>query len=164
MLPKTANIFMKLSFAHTCGLLASSSLLLLSQCASENTYTRLDANSDGKCTRKEFDVYMKQGFFHRIDIDNDRLITFSEWQTFHPKVTQAQFLNADLNRDGFMSRAESDKRFDREGNLAKLFHVIDVDQNGTLSTEEAADFRSKLHTTKAATPIERLIKAAHSYE
>lgn len=155
---------MKLPFAHKCGLLACVSFLLLSQCATEDTYSRLDANADGKSTRKEFDAYMKQGFFHRIDIDNDRLITFSEWQTFNPKVTQSQFLNADLNRDGYISRAESDKRFDRDGSLTKLFNVIDVDKNGTLSNEEAAAFRSALNLTKAATPIERLMKAAQSYE
>jgi len=107
---------------------------------------------------------MKQGFFHRIDIDNDRLITLSEWQAFNPKITQTQFLNTDLNRDGYISRAESDKRFDRDGSLTKLFNVIDVDKNGTLSNEEAAEFRSALNLTKAATPIERLMKAAQSYE
>ncbi len=155
---------MKSPFAHTFGLLASSCLLLLTQCATEDTYSRLDANADGKTTPKEFDQYMKQGFFHRIDIDNDRLITFPEWQEFNPKVTQSQFLNADLNRDGFISRAESDKRFDRDGSLTKLFTLIDVDKNGTLSNEEAADFRSALNLTKAATPIERLMKAAQSYE
>lgn len=155
---------MKLPLATISALFTGSSLLLLSQCATEDTYSRLDANTDGKTTRKEFDLYMKQGFFHRIDTNNDRLITLDEWQAFNPKITATHFSNADLNRDGFISRAESDKRYDRDGSLTKLFDVIDVDKNGTLSAAEASDFRSKLYLAKASTPIERLIKAAQSYE
>lgn len=155
---------MKSPFAHTCGVLACSCLFLLTQCATEDTYSRLDANTDGKTTPKEFDQYMKQGFFHRIDIDNDRLITFGEWKAFNPKITENTFRNVDLNRDGYISRAESDKRFDRDGSLTKLFTVIDVDQNGTLSNAEASNFRSALFVQKDATPVERLIHAAQSYE
>lgn len=155
---------MKLSFAHTSPILAIAALLLLSQCATEDTYSRLDANTDGKTTPREFDAYMKQGFFHRIDTDNDRLITFSEWKAFNPKITETTFRNTDLNRDGFISRAESDKRFDRDGSLKKLFAVIDIDKNGTLSNEEASNFRSALFVQKDATPVERLIHAAQSYE
>jgi Ca2+-binding EF-hand superfamily protein len=155
---------MKFPFSHTCTLLTSAALVLLSQCATEDTYSRLDANTDGKTTPREFDAYMKQGFFHRIDADSDRLITFSEWKAFNPKVTETTFRNTDLNRDGFISRAESDKRYERDGSLKKLFAVIDIDKNGSLSNEEASNFRSALFVQKDATPVERLIHAAQSYE
>jgi hypothetical protein len=131
----------------TCATLA-----LLAGCASTDSFARLDANRDGAGSRAEFDTFMKQEVFNRVDANSDGRITLSEWQAFNPKVDQARFRKTDTNRDGFISRAEADAAFDREGSLDKLFDKIDTDGNGSLSRAEARAFRAQVRKHSGAAP------------
>jgi hypothetical protein len=134
------------------GIGSCATLALLSGCASTDSFAKLDANRDGVVSRAEFDSYMKQEVFNRVDTNSDGKVVLVEWQAFNPKVDQARFRKTDTNRDGFISRAEADAAFDREGSLDKLFDKIDTDGNGSLSRAEARAFRAQVRKHSGAAP------------
>lgn len=132
---------------------------LLAGCASADRFAKLDTNRDKSGSPAEFDAYMKQEVFARIDVNNDGKITKPELQQFNPEVDNAKFRSKDLNRDGFIARQEADAAFDREGSLKRLFTVIDTDRNGSLSREEASAFRSKVQQQPGNSPARKISNA-----
>jgi Ca2+-binding EF-hand superfamily protein len=139
-----------------CGVLA-----VLAGCASTDSFAKLDANRDGSGSRAEFDAYMKQDVFSRVDVNHDAKVTKDEWQAVNPKLDEARFRKADRDGDRAITRMEADAAFDREGSLPKLFGKIDADGNGGLSRAEVNDFRSKVRQQPGATPVEKISKAAN---
>jgi hypothetical protein len=144
------------------GIAACGVVAFLSGCASTDSFAKLDTNKDGSGSRAEFDAYMKQEVFVRVDTSRDGRITQQEWLAVNPKVDDAKFRKADRNRDGFITRKEADAAFDREGSLATLFKKIDADGNGGLSRAEVTAFRSKVRQQPGATPLEKISKASRS--
>lgn len=128
-------------------------LALLAGCASTDSFAKLDANRDGVGSRAEFDSYMKQEVFRRVDANADGKVVLDEWQAFNPKVDQTRFRQVDTNRDGSITRTEADAAFHREGTLEKLFAKIDSDDNGSLSRAEAKAFRAKVRQQPGTTPV-----------
>lgn len=140
--------------ASACGFVA-----LLAGCASPDPFVKLDTNRDGSGSRSEFDAYMKQEVFARIDANQDAKVTLEEWQQFNPKVGSDKFRKTDSNRDGVIDRQEADAAFDREGSLKTLFGKIDTDGNGRLSPTEVSAFRNKLREQPGASPAEKITNA-----
>lgn len=126
------------------GLAVCGIAMLQAGCASNDRFSKLDTNQDRSGSPAEFDAFMKQEVFTRIDTTGDGRISKSEWQQFNPEVSDAKFRKADLGGDGFINRKEADAAFDREGSLGKLFTAIDADGNGNLSRAEARAFRAKV--------------------
>jgi hypothetical protein len=141
------------------GASASGFVALLAGCASSDPFAKLDTNRDGSGSRSEFDAYMKQEVFARIDANQDAKVTLEEWQSFNPKVGSEKFRKTDPNRDGVIDRQEANAAFDREGSLTTLFGKIDTDGNGSLSRAEVSAFHSKLRQQPGASPAEKISNA-----
>jgi Ca2+-binding EF-hand superfamily protein len=127
---------------------------LIAGCATTDSFAKLDANRDGAGSCAEFDNYMKKEVFICVDSNADGKVVLSEWQTFNPKVDAKRFGQADINRDGFITRTEADATFDREGSLKKLFARIDTDGNGSLSRPEVKAFRAQVRQNPGTTQID----------
>jgi Ca2+-binding EF-hand superfamily protein len=139
-----------------CGLLA-----LLSGCASNSSFAKLDTNRDGSASPVEFEIHMKKEVFTRIDTDNNGKVTKVEWKQFNPEVSDARFRKADKNRDNSISRTEADAAFDEEDSLKKLFTSIDSDKSGGLSAAEVSDFKAKVSQQPGPSPVEKITQASN---
>ena len=137
-----------------CGLLA-----LVAGCATSDSFSKLDADKSGTASPAEFDAYMKQEVFTRVDANSDGKVTLEEWQAFNPKVDSTRFRKVDSNKDGSICRKEADAEFDREGSLPKLFKHIDTDGNGSLSQAEVSAFRTKVRQQPGDSPKEKISNA-----
>lgn len=135
------------------GISTCATLALITGCASTDPFAKLDTNRDGAGSRPEFDTYMKQEVFTRVDANSDGKVVLSEWQAFNPKVDGKRFRKADTNRDGFITRSEADATFDHEGTLQKLFARIDTDANGSLSRQEVNAFRAQVRQKPGTAPV-----------
>jgi len=142
------------------GIAACGFAALLAGCASTDRFVQLDTNRDHSGSPAEFDAYMKQAVFTRVDANGDGKVTKTEWQQFNPEVSDARFRKTDLNGDRLITRQEADAAFDREGSLKRLFAVIDTDGNGSLSRAEARAFRAKLQSQPGASPAEKISNAS----
>jgi hypothetical protein len=142
------------------GAAACAALALLAGCSSGGSFPRLDADRNGSGSRAEFDAFMKQEVFARVDANHDAKVALPEWQAVNPKVNAAKFRSVDRDRDGSITRPEADAAFDREGSLARLFARVDADGNGGLSRAEVSAFRAGLNQQPGATTIEKLSHAA----
>lgn len=131
------------------GLAACVFLMLQAGCASNDRFAKLDTDQDRSGSPAEFDAFMKQEVFTRIDTTGDGKISRTEWLQFNPRVSDAKFRRTDLNGDGYINRREADSAFDREGSLKRLFTAIDTDGNGKLSRAEARAFRAKVEQQPA---------------
>lgn len=127
---------------------------------SGGSFPRLDADHNGTGSRGEFDAFMKQEVFTRVDTGGEGSVTLKEWQNVNPKVDAAKFQTVDRNRDGAITRGEADAAFEREGTLGKLFNQIDADGNGSLSKAEVIAFRARVRQQPGDTQIEKIAKAA----
>jgi hypothetical protein len=141
------------------GIAACGLLTLVAGCTASDSFQRLDANQNGTGSPEEFDAYMKQEVFTRVDANADGKVTLAEWQAVNPKVDAARFRKADRNGDGSISREEADAEFDREGSLSKLFKQIDTDGNGSLSQSEVTAFRKKVGQQPGETQMEKISNA-----
>jgi YD repeat-containing protein len=93
-------------------------------------FQRMDRNRDSIVSRAEWDGDM--AVFRRIDVNDDRLITTSEYVAYvdpTPSAAGPEFQRMDRNRDRLVSRAEWD------GDLA-TFRRIDVDDDRIITTSE----------------------------
>ncbi len=135
------------------GISTCATLALIAGCASTDSFAKLDTNGDGNGSRAEFDSYMKQEVFNRVDTNSDGKVVLGEWRAFNPKVDQTRFGKADTNRDGFITRTEADATFDREGSLKDLFTKIDTDDNGSLSRNEVKTFRAQVRDHPGTTRV-----------
>ncbi len=144
------------------GISTCAALALLAGCASTDSFARLDTNRDGAGSRAEFDTFMKQEIFSRVDANSDGKVVLSEWQAVNPKVDQARFRKADTNRDGFITRAEADAALEREGTLDKIFAKIDTNGDGSLSRGELRAFRSQVRQHSGTTPVVKTLNPSRS--
>jgi Ca2+-binding EF-hand superfamily protein len=142
------------------GMTAGGFLALLTGCASNHSFAKLDTNQDGSASPVEFEIHMKKAVFSRIDTDNDGKVTKVEWRQFNPAVSDAKFSKTDTNRDNSISTTEADAAFDREGSLKKLFTAMDTDKSGGLSSAEVSDFHSKVQQQTGPSPAEKVTQAA----
>lgn len=119
---------------------------------------RLDSDGDGRISRAEFDQAQssreggKRGMrggrfdFDAVDANRDGFIVRREVQAWHErqrpqrqaemaKRFDAAFADADLDRNGTLSRVEVDEKMPR---LAKRFAWMDDNRDGVLSRAELA--------------------------
>lgn len=144
------------------GIAACGFVMLQAGCASNDRFAKLDTNQDRSGSPAEFDAFMKQEVFTRVDTNGDGKISKPEWQQFNPEVSDAKFRKTDLNGDGVITRREADAAFDREGSLKKLFTAIDTDGNGNLSRAEARAFRAKVQQQPGANAPEKISTATQA--
>lgn len=107
--------------------------------------SKLDTDHDGRISRPEAAGRDKlAGNFAAIDADNDGYLTRSELQAYHERMRpqreaeraqrfNAKFAEADLNRDGRLSRVEVAEKMPR---LAERFNWMDDNKDGFLSRDE----------------------------
>ena len=129
---------------------------------------RLDSDHDGRISRGEFDMLQaarnsrhgaasahaarqrKPLDFQAIDTNRDGYIVRSEMRSYHERVRpqreaerkarfDASFKQADLNRDGKLSRMEVDEHLPR---VASRFAWMDDNRDGQLSRDELQSTRS----------------------
>lgn len=148
------SIHLSIPTLTACGFMT-----LLTGCASNDSFAKLDTNHDAAGSPAEFDTYMKKEVFARVDTDNDGKVTKVEWQQFNPKVSDARFRKTDTNSNGSISHKEADAAFDREESLMKLFKIIDSDHSGNLSQPEVTDFHAKLQQQPGSSPAEKITNA-----
>jgi len=135
---------MKVMRSATFALTGTLAAMLASCSTAPDKFASADTDKSGAITPTEFDTFMKQTVFEKIDGDGDGSITMAEWTVINPKGTSAKFKRADGNGDGGITRPEGDAAFDRKGTLTKLFKVIDSDRDGSISRPEAEAFRAAI--------------------
>lgn len=117
---------------------------------------RLDANGDGRIARAELEGHGRMGErlgkdFAAIDANRDGYIVRTELRTYHERMRPqrmaqrqqkfaARFAEADLNRDGKLSRVEVSEKLPR---LAERFAWMDDNRDGFLSGDELKPARRR---------------------
>lgn len=142
----------------TCAVLFAG-LPVVSGCNTGALNPRADKDLDGGVSFAEFDAYMKERIFAEFDGNGDGRVTMEEWRGQNPKGPVANFNKADSNRDGRVSRGESDAKLDRDRSMKKLFKKIDTDGNGRLSAAEITAFEGLMNQQAGDTGIDRLKQA-----
>ncbi|HST43808.1 MAG TPA: hypothetical protein VLK29_01155 [Luteimonas sp.] len=118
---------------------------------------RLDADADGRISRAEFDARKLPARSHRdggkvgealdftaLDANRDGYVVRTEWAAWQARMKpqreaeaakrfDARFTEADLNRDGKLSRLEVDEKMAHAG---KRFAWMDDNRDGFLSRAE----------------------------
>lgn len=141
--------------------LAVSGVLALAACTA-SSFSRADQDKSGGVSLAEFDAYMKETVFTAVDTNGDGKVSQEEWRRVNPKDPVSEFRGSDRNGDGFITRAEADAAFDKEGSIRDLFKKIDSDGNGSLSQEEVKAFQAKMAQQPGKTELEKLSNAAES--
>lgn len=107
--------------------------------------SKLDTDNDGRISRAEAAGRDRlAGNFAAIDADSDSYLTRGELQAYHARMRpqreaeraqrfEARFAEADLNRDGRLSRGEVDEKMPR---LAERFNWLDDNRDGFLGRDE----------------------------
>ena len=134
---------------------------LLAACAADK-FNAADLDQTGSISPREFDAYMKDHVFTKIDTNGDGMITMEEWRAVAPNHPVSKFKQADTNGDGMISRTEADKASDKSGGYARLFRKIDTDKDGTLSRAEIDAFQASAARQPGDTKYEQLSSAASS--
>lgn len=117
---------------------------ILAACTNAGRFQEADPNGDGYSSHDEFTAYMKREVFAIADQNSDGQVTEAEWKAFNPESERREFVRADRDGSGGVSRSEADVAFDREGTLDRLFDRIDTDGSKTLSKEELSAFKAKV--------------------
>ena len=138
--------------------MAFASALLLSACAGSSGFDLADSNDDLKVSPQEFETYMLEAVFAEADADGNSQVTFEEWKAANPDAEPAKFRAPDTNRDQMVSPQEAKAHFAKQGTWADLFDQIDTDNDGYITSAEAAAFKKKL-AAQSGTPIQKLSKA-----
>ncbi|MCC6794198.1 MAG: hypothetical protein IT366_03705 [Candidatus Hydrogenedentes bacterium] len=115
-------------------------------------FAALDADRNGTLTRTEMDPAEEIGgpqsvktFVASVDSNSDHAVSFSEAQAF-PGLTRAKFDAADINRDGVVSRTDTNPRHREKGATAAEVSVAldaDTDRDRSVSLRELRAARPK---------------------
>lgn len=136
--------------------LALAGIATLTACSTGDSLTRVDKNKDGGVSFKEFDASMKDDIFKKFDANGDGKVSLKEWQKLSPQHPDSQFYKTDSNGDHYITRAEADAAFDKDGSLKKLFKQIDTDGNGSLSVAEIKAFKALVKKAPGKTELDKI--------
>jgi Ca2+-binding EF-hand superfamily protein len=113
----------------------------------ERSFSRLDADSDGKVTVNEWKPKAVKRFL-RLDDDQNGTVTTAEIDTWLKRGIERRkermLGHMDLNKDGSVTRDEVDAYIDA------LFNGADGDKDGTLTLAEVRDSAPKRGGQNAA--------------
>lgn len=135
---------------------------VLAGCATSDSLSQVDRNGSGDVSFGEFDSYMKNEIFTRVDSNGDGKVSQEEWRAVNPKGSISGFRRVDRNGDGMISRKEADADFDRELSLRKLFDKMDTNDDGKLSKDEIKVFQAKMKQAQGNNQLEKISNAASS--
>ena len=133
---------------------------MVAGCSTGSLNPSADKDHDGGVSFTEFDAYMKDAIFASFDANKDGVVTMAEWRAMNPSGPKSNFIKADRNGNGRVSKAESDAKMDKDGSMMQLFKKIDKDQSGKLSEAEIAAFKSLMERQPQGTDLEKLKQAA----
>lgn len=103
-----------------------------------------DTNKDGVISRAEAEAGLPKvaKHFDRLDTNKDGQISADEFKAGHHKAKHMHGAKVDVDKDGFITRAEADAKAPR---LARHFDEIDTNKDGKLSREEMQAAKAKMH-------------------
>lgn len=126
---------------------ASLALALLASCASPETdrdlFVQADTNKDGKLSLDEVNKVGLPRLFNRFDGNGDGSVTLAEVREVEPGFDEKVFAERDLNRDGKVTYAESEKVALSKGGLKKQFAAVDANGDGVIDQAEADAYVAK---------------------
>jgi Ca2+-binding EF-hand superfamily protein len=74
--------------------------------AAAKTFTAIDTNGDGKLTFDEYRTYKKNKHFARMDANKDGKVSKKEFTDYKIQKVERMFTHKDTNNDGFISKDE----------------------------------------------------------
>jgi len=103
-------------------------------------FRSLDLDKDGKVDRNEFTEDMKRNAFKKLDADNNREISSSEWVSLDSVEEldkhSALFKRLDKDKDRRITFFEFSDYADKHSNIEKAFIGLDKDRNNSLTPDE----------------------------
>lgn len=103
-----------------------------------------DTNKDGLISRAEAEAALPKvaKHFDQLDTNKDGQISADEFKAGHHKAKHMRGAKVDVDKDGFITRAEADANAPR---LARHFDEIDTNKDGKISREEMQAAKVKMH-------------------
>ncbi len=103
-------------------------------------FRSLDLDKDGKIDRNEFSEDMKRNAFKKLDADDNREITSSEWASLDNVEEldrhSALFKRLDKDKDRRITFFEFSDYADKHSNIEEAFIGLDRDRNNYLAPDE----------------------------
>ena len=103
-------------------------------------FKNLDLNKDGKVDRSEFSEDMKKEAFSKLDKDQNREITYEEWQGSGSLEEldkhSEMFKRIDKDTNKGITFFEFSDYADRYSNIEEAFMGLDKDHNNSISPDE----------------------------
>jgi len=129
----TKHILYFLIIAFVCFFASESNAL-------HDLFKDLDINKDGKIDRSEFSEDMKKDAFSSMDKDQNREITYEEWQGIEgvedPDRLGELFKRMDKDRNKGITFFEFSDYADSYSNIEEAFIGLDKDRNNSLEPDE----------------------------
>jgi hypothetical protein len=128
-------------------LLATIAIAGLTACQTTSTtepsvsrFEKVDANKDGKLSRTETSDYLITGVFESRDANNDKKLTWAEWNVEGADVDKAKFEARDANKDGVVTFDEALAYGRKHGTFEASFREADTNKDDYLSFEEVSAY------------------------
>ncbi|HEY5894867.1 MAG TPA: hypothetical protein VIT91_16725 [Chthoniobacterales bacterium] len=103
----------------------------------DKVYAETDLNHDGKVTAAEFVDHILKVSFTRLDADKDGKITPSEWALVEKgSSAKADFAALDIDKDGAVEVTEFVLNPGKREVLGKIFLTVDPNDDGVLTVKE----------------------------
>ncbi|MFK5922359.1 MAG: EF-hand domain-containing protein [Verrucomicrobiota bacterium] len=138
----------------SCAILAGTAALLSSSCTS--AMKKADLNKDDKISTEELNKALVSAIFDAADKNGNGSVTYDEWKLVFPKVTKKRFNTHALGKNGNFTLPEALAYCEKEGTFDKLVNKIDLNKDGIIDKEEAANFQQKMQAAEGNNDIQKL--------
>lgn len=138
----------------SCAILAGTVALLGSSCTS--AMKKADLNKDDKISTEELNQALVSAIFDAADKNGNGRITCDEWRLVFPKVTQKKFNTHALGKNGDFTLPEALAYCGKEKTFDKLVNKIDLNSDGIIDKQEAANFQEKMQAAEGENDIQKL--------
>ena len=106
-------------------------------------FEAVDTNKDGKIDRDELAQHMKENAFEKLDRDEDKILSQSEWSNTDNVIDVEKykevFKSADRDRDKRISFPEFSNYAEKYSNIEDAFMLLDKDKDGALAPDEISN-------------------------